>query len=202
MRTWFYGYVGALAAAIVLFRFGGIPSPYNWLILYVAYLSLACNALPLPTWWIVLFVGRETHPLLAALLGAFGTAIANLNDYHFFYFWFRYDRVEALRRRPTSRRLIAWFQKSPFLAVAAACCLPLPWDVVRMVAIASRYSRVKFALASFVGRFARYLPLAWAAHELQVSNWSIIVFQVAVVLVAIAVRIGFGLHQKRTGVRS
>jgi len=187
MRLWFYAYVAALAACVLLFVSGAVKSPYNWFIVYVAYLSLACNAFPLPTWWIVLFVGRElNHPIAAALLGAFGTMIANLNDYHFFYFWFRYDRVEALRRRPASRKLLDWFDRSPFLMVCAACFLPLPWDFIRIFAIAAGYSRPKFALASFLGRFARYLPLTWLACQLGISNLWIIIIQGIVALIAVA----------------
>jgi len=185
MRAWFYGYVLALAAAVGLFISGTAPSPYHWLIAYVAYLSLACNALPLPTWWIVLLVGREFHPLLATVLGALGTTVANLNDYHFFYFWFRYERVDALRRRPLPARFLRWFEKSPFLMVSAAAFLPLPWDVIRMLAIASGYPRPRFAAANFVGRFARYGLLAWAAHAFELSNLQIIIFQCVIAALAI-----------------
>lgn len=185
MRAWFYGYVVALAVGVGLFAGGVIRAPYHWLVAYVAYLSLACNALPLPTWWIVLLVGREFHPLLAAVLGALATTVANLNDYHFFYFWFRYERVDALRRRPLPARFLRWFEKSPFLMVSAAAFLPLPWDVIRMLAIASGYSRPRFAAANFAGRFARYGLLAWAAHAFDLSNLFIIIFQCVIGALAI-----------------
>ena len=197
MRLWFYGYVAALAAAVFVFLSGVVAPPYHWLILYVVYLSLASNALPLPTWWIVLFIGRDFNPVLAALLGALGTMVSTLNEYHFFYFWFRYDRVDALRRRRISQRLLGWVERRPFLTIAAAAFLPIPWDFIRMMAIASGYSRPKFALASFVGRFARYLPLTLTAHGLQVSNLWIIIVQAAIVVAALV----FVIVDRRRGAR-
>ena len=176
------------------------------LALYVFYLSLCCTFFPGPTIWIIMLLASPvvalippdtvvhlTHAgpqaaqliadlltiLIVASLGALGSAIGNLNEYHLFTFLLRFGRVGAVRQTRFYRRAQHWFAVSPFLLVAFFNFLPIPVDAVRWLAIAHRYSRRRFALASFLGRFPRYALLAAAATALKLGLLHILLVQLA-----------------------
>jgi membrane protein YqaA with SNARE-associated domain len=146
---------------------------------YFAYMSLACTFLPLPTAWIVLWASSPTDglglaPLAAATLGAVGTGIANMHDYYLVTWLARLRPAQRIRRTGLYRRLAAWFRRAPFGTLAAASFLPIPVDFVRLLAIGEGYSRWKFALGSVVGRWPRYLMLAYLAERFSLG-WEWIV---------------------------
>jgi uncharacterized membrane protein YdjX (TVP38/TMEM64 family) len=115
-----------------------------------------------------------------ALVGAAGTALANLNDYYLLSYFFEFDRVKRIRRRRGYRRAVAWFDRAPFLTLTLFSFVPIPVDVVRLLAISRRYSRVRFTAASFLGRLPRYYILARGWQWLGLSNWYILPVMVAV----------------------
>jgi hypothetical protein len=57
-------------------------------------------------------------------------------------------------------------------------------DVVRWLAVACRYSRVRFFFAYFTGRWVRYFLLTLSTIWLDLSWWHILLIQGALVLLA------------------
>ena len=156
------------------------------LALLLLYLSLACTFLPLPTLWIVLWAARETAPFPVALVATVGTCIANLHDYHIVNGLCRLGPVRRARESRHYARAEAWFRRAPFAALAAASFLPLPVDVVRLLAASAGYPRRAFVLATFTGRFPRYLAVAFLGHELRPSNRTILGILAVLALIALA----------------
>jgi len=172
---WFGFFIGLFAFLLFLFYFGLIPHSYACLVGFVLYMSLACSFFPLPTAWIVLWaVMVFGHPVIVAALGALGTTIANMNDYYLLTFFFKYDRVDRIRSKSYYHKAVKWFDKWPFTVLTAASFLPVPVDIVRLLAISRRYNRGLFAGASFLGRFPRYLIFTVLGHELELG-WSAII---------------------------
>jgi membrane protein YqaA with SNARE-associated domain len=123
--------------------------------------------------------------IAVATIGAAGTAIANLNEYHIFTFLLRYGKVHRVRQTrffATARR---WFSVSPFGLVALFSFLPIPVDVVRWLAISCRYSRLRYAGANFAGRFLRYGLLAGAATCLAIGWRGILGIQIGLAALVI-----------------
>ncbi len=159
---------------------------YELLLVLLLYMSVACTFLPLPTAWIILLVARETGPVSAALVGVAGTCMANLHDYYIINYLFGLERIGKLRETRFYDRAVRWFERAPFLTLSAASFVPIPIDVVRILAVSTGYSRTKYTLATFTGRFPRYLLLAWLGYELKLSNRVIfIVFVVSVLIGAV-----------------
>jgi len=163
------------------------------LLIFAGYLSFCCTFLPLPTGWLVAAIAtREVAlaPNLAAtavlvgLAGGVGSMMANLNDYHFFTLLLRHRRVAAVRRTRLFGLAHRWFSRAPFSLLVIFNVVPIPVDVIRMLAATGRYPRVPFAAANFVGRFIRYALLAALAYELDLTRLqaSVIMLGVAVVL--------------------
>ena len=185
-RIWFALFVGFLALITFLFYYNVISFHYAVLVGFVAYMSLACSFCPLPTAWIVLWAVKEfPHPVIVAAIGALGTTIANMNDYYLLTFFFKYDALAKVRKKKYYHRAVAWFDKYPFLILTAAAFLPIPIDFVRLLAISRRYNRALFALASFLGRFPRYLVFTFVGYSLNLGNSAIL----AVLFVTVAIGI-------------
>jgi membrane protein YqaA with SNARE-associated domain len=153
------------------------------LVLYLLYMSMAFTFVPLPTAWIVLWAAREVDPVTVTLLGTLGTCIANLHDYYIFHHLFRVERIKRAKASKFYRESVRWFHRAPFVTLAVASFLPIPIDVIRMLAVSADYPRTRYAVATAAGRFPRYLLLAYLGYELQLSNRAI--FAVFLVTAAI-----------------
>jgi membrane protein YqaA with SNARE-associated domain len=107
-----------------------------------------------------------TTTLAVAAVGAVASTMANLNDYHLFTWMLRNRRIGKLRDTKLYRVSARWFERSPFFLVTLFNILPIPVDVVRMLATTYRYGRLPFAAANFVGRFIRYAVIAFVTYSL------------------------------------
>lgn len=155
------------------------------LILYLLYMSVAFTFLPLPTAWIVLWAAREVEPFSVAVIGTIGTCIANLHDYYIIHYLFKVEKIKRAKKTRFYRKAVEWFGKAPFATLTAASFLPIPIDAVRILAVSADYPRTRYALATFAGRFPRYLLLAYLGYELQLSNKAIFVVFLVTALIGI-----------------
>jgi len=141
------------------------PSP-SILFDFFLYMTFACQFFPIPSLPPIAFTAKLFSPLLVAFVGALGTCIANLNDYAILGLLFRHHKVRKIRDINTYRRLLDFFDRHSFVTLSAAAFLPIPVDVIRLLAISRAYPYWKYLGASFVGRFPRYLLLAYLGKEL------------------------------------
>lgn len=171
---------------------------------FCLYLSLCCTFLPLPTGWIVAAVATRQAAvtgelyltvLLVALTGAIGSTIANLTDYHLFTLLLRYRRIAAVRQTKTYQAAARWFSRGPFFIVTLFNVIPIPVDVIRMLATTYRYGRLPFALANFVGRFLRYAVIAFVTYYWNLG-WVAVVALLALAAAMGAWRMSMKLWQK------
>ncbi len=157
------------------------------------YLSL-CNAfLPLPTAWIVFLAALPEYtlvqtawlrvPLVAGVL-SLATVVANLNEYHLLTYVLRFGLGRRIRRARVYGWALRWFDRSPFQLLALVAFIPIPVDAMRWLAILREYSRVRFALAYFVGRGARYLLFALCALWFALTPRQVLVLQIVLVVLA------------------
>ena len=170
-------------------------APAGKLLAFGIYISLCCTFLPLPANWIVAAVAmRQTAvadnvwatALLVAAAGALASTLANLNDYHLFTWLLRHHRIRKVRRTRLYHASARWFARSPFFILVVFNVIPIPVDVIRMLATTYRYARGPFAAANFVGRFLRYGVIAWGTYRLgSEGKWAVLVLlALAVVLAA------------------
>jgi membrane protein YqaA with SNARE-associated domain len=188
-RKWVLAFICFLLLNAVLLSIArGTPrlAQFEILILYLLYMSVAFTFLPLPTAWIVLWAAREVDPFSVALIGTVGTCIANLHDYYIIHYLFKVNRIKETKRTRFYRGAVGWFQKAPFATLTAASFLPIPIDVVRILAVSTGYPRRWYVLATFAGRFPRYLMLAYVGYELKLSNQAIFIVFLATALIGLA----------------
>jgi len=168
--------------------------PAAKLLAFAIYISLCCTFLPLPANWIVAAVAmRQTAvadtlwgtTLLVAAVGALASTVANLNDYHLFTWLLRSRRIGRVRETRLYHAAARWFARSPFFLVAVFNVLPIPVDVIRMLATTWRYPRGPFAAANFVGRFLRYGVIAAVTWSLgSEGKWAVLALLATAVVLA------------------
>lgn len=180
----FFGVYAAALSLLLLWANGSSREQLANLCFFTLYVSFACTFCPLPILWIFLWISRDFNPLIVALLGSTATAIANLHDYYILNSMLRWDRLARARDSRWYKKASIWFTRYPFSTLTVANFLPLPIDVVRLLAISTGYSRAPFTAATLVGRFPRYLILAWLGYELDLSNTAIAVVLLITILVA------------------
>lgn len=154
-----------------------VPRSISILYDYFLYMSVACQFFPIPTLPPIAFTAKVYPPVLVALVGALATVIAYVIDYGILGWLFRHHGVKKVRDIHLYRKLLKFFDKYAFLTISAAAFLPIPVDVVRLLAISRAYNYWKYLAAAFVGRFPRYLILAYVGKELSVK-WILIIFVV------------------------
>lgn len=157
-----------------------VPRSPSILLDYFLYLSLACQFIPLPTIPAIGLAAKVFHPMLVSVVGAAGTAIANLNDYAILGWLFRHKKVKKVRDIRSYRRFLHFFDKRPFLTLTVGAFLPIPIDVVRLIAISRAYAFWKYMMAAFVGRVPRYLIIAYLGKELP-AKYILILFGISVI---------------------
>lgn len=181
-------------------------SPAVKLLGFGVYVSFCCTFLPLPTGWIVAAVAtREAAvaaaysndtavvailtTLLVAAVGAVGSTVANLNDYHLFTWMLRHHRISKVRQTAGVRRAMRWFARSPFFLLVVFNLIPIPIDVIRILATTYRYPRLHFAAANFLGRFLRYAVIAFVTYRWDLG-WIAVVSLLALAVALALVRLG------------
>jgi membrane protein YqaA with SNARE-associated domain len=201
-KRWIASFAVFLVAAGALYllsREVGSFARFEVLLLLLLYTSVACTFLPLPTAWIILWAARETDPLGVALIAAFGTCMANLHDYYILNYLFGLDRIGKVKKRGFYLSAVKWFERAPFLTLAIASFVPIPIDIVRILAVSTGSSRRKYTLATFAGRFPRYLLLAWLGYEMKLSNRAIFYVFLATVLIGAIKGISKLAGKRRSG---
>lgn len=156
-----------------------IPSSPTVLYGYFIYMCVACQFFPIPTLPPIAFTAKIFHPVLVAFIGAIGTCVANLNDYVILGWLFRHKKVKKIRDISTYRKLLSFFDRYAFITLSAASFLPIPVDVIRLLAISRAYSFPKYVAAAFVGRFPRYLIIAYVGKELP-TKYILVIFLISI----------------------
>jgi membrane protein YqaA with SNARE-associated domain len=177
-KRWLCTFLGFLFLNIVFLYFARIvPLPVFWQrqVMLLMYMSMAFAFCPLPTIWILLWAAREIDPFSVALVGALGTCVANLNDYHILNYLFKLEKIKRATGTRTYQGAVRWFNKAPFLTLSVASFLPIPIDVIRILSVSAAYPRGLYVLATFAGRFPRYLLITILGHEIKLSNTGILI---------------------------
>ena len=69
--------------------------------------------------------------MTVALIGTIGTCMANLHDYYIVNYLSGLRRARRFKETAFYRRSVGWFERAPFLTLAAASFIPIPIDVVQ-----------------------------------------------------------------------
>lgn len=140
------------------------------LILFVyAFLSNVAMAV-VPHEPAVIWYGRTSGVLLTAVVATAGTVAASWVDYRLFAAWI--SRIAASKHSPSwlGKARVA-FARAPFFTIALSGLTPLPFFPFKVLAFAERYPLACYLSAVALGRFPRYVLLAWLGYTLAIPGW-------------------------------
>ena len=136
---------------------------------------------------LLMLTGRIYPPLLVALVGVAGNLYMDYINYHLFGAAIGHPRLERVRNSRVARWMLALFQRSPFFAVWLCSWSPIPYWIVSTLAPLSRYSKRKYLVATFLGRFPRVWFFAALGLVVPVSSQLLVTYVACALIVGIAV---------------
>lgn len=149
------------------------------LFLLTLYAIPSNSFIPIPHEPGILYLAQWYHPLWVALAGTIGAVIVSFADYAVVEAALKHPKISGAREARLFRWAIKWMTRYPFAIIVLFTLTPLPIYVVRLLAPASGYPIGRYVLAQIVGRFPRFLALAWIGHVVHIPGWVLVLMFVA-----------------------
>jgi len=147
-----------LVVTLVLWGLGrALDEP---LLSFMGLMTLGSTFVPMPADAYVVNASKFIDPVVIGLLGGGINALAVLGERAFLSRMIGFPIFDKITRFIGSSRFIDALERQMFIGLIVAAASPLPFEVFRLVACARRYDVVKYVLATFLGRGARYYVLA------------------------------------------
>lgn len=136
---------------------------------------------------LLMVTGRIYPPLLVAVVAVAGNLYMDNINYHFFGAAIRHPRLEQARNSRTVQWMLALFRRSPFFAVWLCSWSPIPYWIVSTLAPLSRYSKRRYLLATFLGRFPRVWFFASLGLVVPISSQILVTYVACAIVLGVAV---------------
>ena len=141
------------------------------------------------TLWFLPFIGDERQKGIDELWQSItiGTCMAGLIDYIMITYVLKYEKVAKLKQTKTYKYCAWLYNKIAFISLVIAGFTPIPFEPFRFLAAATKYNRVKYVLAVFIGRAPRYYLLAKLQRMFHVPR-SILIGSILLILIIVLIR--------------
>ena len=131
---------------------------------------------------VVLWYGARYGVWWTAAIATIGTLLAAWVDHRAFVPLIRRVRGTPFLAEGTMGWLRARFAQAPFAVLAASGLTPLPFFLFKAMAFAEHYPLGRYLGAVAVGRFPRYLLLAWLGIVIRIPTWVLVALFVVMLL--------------------
>lgn len=130
------------------------------LLSFMGLMTLGSTFVPMPADAYVVNASKFIDPITIGLLGGAINSLAVIGERAFLDRLIDYPVFDKVRRFIGTNRFVDALEGQMFLGLVVAAASPLPFEVFRFVACARGYDRVRYGLATFIGRGGRYYVLA------------------------------------------
>lgn len=180
-RVWLFGAlmvaIGIVTAALML---RDIESrSYLYLAFYAIPANTAISIFPHEP--VLVYYGKFANIWIAAASATVGTVAAGYMDHTVFTPVLNLEGRQAYKEGTLYRRAAGWFERWPFATLVAAGLTPVPFWPFKFLTFSAHYPLGRYLAAVVVGRFPRYVILAWVGRALEVPNWLLFGFFLVVV---------------------
>jgi membrane protein YqaA with SNARE-associated domain len=158
-----------------------IPIPLAATLFAYAVLSNVALAV-VPHEPVVLWYGARFGIWLTATIATLGTVFAAWVDHRVFVPLIQRVQHKALFAQGSIGWLRARFSRVPFLVLTVSGLTPLPLFPFKAMAFAEHYPRGRYIAAIALGRFPRYVLLAWLGIVIQIPTWILLLLFVVMIL--------------------
>jgi membrane protein YqaA with SNARE-associated domain len=112
-----------------------------------------------------IIAGSFYPPIVVALVAGLGNTLGEFTSY-FIGLGGNYviDKEAGKKKRPTLEKVEGWFRKHGFILFPIFAAGPLPMDLLGIVAGGLKYSKLKFFIGVFIGKFIKCLVLAYVGY--------------------------------------
>jgi membrane protein YqaA with SNARE-associated domain len=181
-QVWFAGTVmavlGVVAAVLMLRDFSS--ESYLYLAFYTIPANTAISVFPHEP--ALIWFGKHGSVLAAALAASAGTLVAGWLDHTVFVPVMNLQGLSGYKDIGWYRKLAGWFSRQPFWTLVLTGFTPIPFFPFKFLAFSVHYPMRRYLAALLVGRFPRYVALAWLGRLIAIPDWLLIGFFLAISL--------------------
>jgi len=183
------------AAAVALL---GIPVvlllPQSVTLVWLAVLSLPANTplspiLPTAFEPLIMEAAKYEGAVAVTLVATAAYMYMEYVNWRVYAWVLSWDRLQGLKSRRSVRWGVESFGKWPFWTVVVFAFTPLPFFVVRALAILHHYSVRWFMAATVLGRMPRIFLYAWFGGLVRVPTWILVTIVVGATATVVASRL-------------
>lgn len=123
----------------------------------------------------IIWYGAQFGIWATAVVATLGTVAASWIDHRAFVPLIRRVAARPMLTEGMIGRLRRGFARAPFAVIAASGLTPLPFFPFKAMAFAEEYPLGRYLAAVAVGRFPRYVLLAWLGMAVKIPPWILVV---------------------------
>jgi len=182
-KVWILGSIMVLTAIVTLVlmlqKFSS--SSYLYLLFYAIPANSAVSVFPHEP--VVIYFGSNGNIWYTAIAASTGTLIAGWLDHSVFVPVMNLQSLAGYKEKGWYQKIARLFMKYPFMVLVAPGFTPIPFFPFKFLAFSVHYPMWKYLSALLVGRFPRYVLLAWLGSLFKIPTWMLFAFFGFVILV-------------------
>lgn len=170
-KVWIMGAVMlALAVvALVLMLQEFSTSSYLYLAFYAIPANSAISVFPHEP--VVIWYGSQGSILWTAVAASAGTLVAGFLDHSVFVPVMNLKGLTGYKEKAWYQKAARLFMKYPFAVITVTGFTPIPFFPFKFLSFSLHYPLWKYLSALLLGRFPRYLLLAWIGYVIHIPGW-------------------------------
>lgn len=170
-RVWAFGalmvVIGVVTTVLMLQDFRS--RSYLYLLFYAIPANTAITVFPHEP--VLVYFGKFANLWITAGAATAGTLAAGYMDHTVFTPLLNLEGRQAYKEGTLYRKGVRWFTRWPFATLVVAGFTPIPFWPFKFLSFSAHYPMRRYLAALAVGRFPRYLILAWVGKAFEVPNW-------------------------------
>lgn len=181
----------ALAALVLMLREFSTSS-YLYLAFYAIPANSAISVFPHEP--VVIWYGSQGSIWLTAIAASAGTLVAGFLDHSVFVPVMNLKGLTGYKQKAWYKKAADLFGRYPFLVLVVTGFTPIPFFPFKFLSFSLHYPLWRYLSALLMGRFPRYLFLAWIGEMIQIPGW-LLVLVFGGVIVIYAVKAAPGVYR-------
>lgn len=133
---------------------------------------------------VFLYFSKFYSPLSVTLVALFGTLATEFINYHVFSFFKETKSLQNVQGTGFVKKLIALFNKAPFLALWIAGFTPIPFYPFRFLVVLAEYPLKKYLLSIALSRAPRFFLIALFGQKVPLPDYVLILLFLVLILSA------------------
>lgn len=173
-RVWVMGGIMLALAlvALVLMLQDFSSSSYLYLAFYAIPANSAISVFPHEP--VVIWYGSVGSIWWTAIAASAGTLVAGFLDHSVFVPVMNLKGLTGYKEKAWYQKAANLFSRYPFAVIVVAGFTPIPFFPFKFLSFSLHYPLWRYLSALLIGRFPRYVLLAWVGHVIDIPTWLLV----------------------------